>query len=1105
LTGVTSLSEAEKILNEHGIKTNTTLDYRNERLKELKEKYPEQMKGINNVKDADAKLGEVIQKTNADFAIRAKLLENEVRMEYNNVMAKNAIADKIALENKLKNASKTDFYVESLDGMKNLGSDADEIKKQIAFKEKVVQGSILLNDKMALSSAELTKKLHYEYKKQVQDIVTAGQSGNAAAKKASKEREKDKVESEEVLGLISAASNLKQQEKTKENLMIIASLEYEAELVKIKDLKVSQEKKQQLVTKAQNKLNEELSKIDREWTEKEEKEAEGRRKSFSKGINDVILGIEKEKAKKALEFLKKEYEEKQKLDKEYSEDAKDALDLKYKYEDKMMLLNKIAQAKSEGEITKIIKQAEEERIKLRLATAFKELTELNMRTNLIKNAYGEESIEYKKSRALLIEKQKEYHEASIEAAEFATDKQIEEIKRLEGAAKKSLEGHIKNIQEWYANLTKEQRDFVDMGMSLFSDFLDKQANQIDEKIEATTSLYEKARLETQKNWLNVGQDALSTLDSLLNGNVVATIFGTFKTLSGAVDNWLMNNAREERARLEDEVKLLKKAGEEFMDKTKNYFSEEDLTSIKDLYSSILGSLEMPPIRLNIEGITSFDDIIKQETAIADGIRKNYDTAVEGIRKNYDTEAEGIRKNYDTAVERENEFYNLKKNNIQNAYNAEIEKINAVYALKEQQEGEYYDAQTLSILQSQSSQLLALITNEDSKTSIVAEYASKRAEIEKQFAYAYTEINDGMSQNEIDAIYAARAARDAALGSLQKWYSTELEYIVGAEGQKRKEYSATELIQQGVEDRLDALKNEMRLKEIQRNKNKNEELLTADKSLKLDLEKAEKDFKEKILTLEKDFKEKILTLEKELNDKIVALGLERDAKLKESFEILTNSMAEGYKKIMDEALAAFNAGKITAEQYNEVVARLNQVKNMIDQINANPLILPDFKLDFTIPNIPLGFADGTERIVGNGYPDGIDTVVARVNKGERIVPTGQNNALKAKFGRDISNDELLKHVLTMEHPFESMKKAALKVPILTLSEQTLEKSSKEYLLNMNIAALQNEIASMKNEMSGMRKDFKALPIENFSFDEKGFSRAVTTGNATTKYIQSKHRK
>lgn len=54
-----------------------------------------------------------------------------------------------------------------------------------------------------------------------------------------------------------------------------------------------------------------------------------------------------------------------------------------------------------------------------------------------------------------------------------------------------------------------------------------------------------------------------------------------------------------------------------------------------------------------------------------------------------------------------------------------------------------------------------------------------------------------------------------------------------------------------------------------------------------------------------------------------------------------------------------------------------------------------------------YALGTEYVEGFGYPDGVDTVPAFVNKGERIIPTELNNLLG---GRSLSNEELVQRQL-----------------------------------------------------------------------------------------------
>jgi len=81
LKGVTDLSTAEDILNKNKHKTNSTLDFRNEKLDALKKKYPEQLKGIDTLAEAESKLAGVVRLTNRDFAILTATMENNVRMQ----------------------------------------------------------------------------------------------------------------------------------------------------------------------------------------------------------------------------------------------------------------------------------------------------------------------------------------------------------------------------------------------------------------------------------------------------------------------------------------------------------------------------------------------------------------------------------------------------------------------------------------------------------------------------------------------------------------------------------------------------------------------------------------------------------------------------------------------------------------------------------------------------------------------------------------------------------------------------------------------------------------------------------------------------------------
>ena len=57
------------------------MEYRRIKFEQLKAQFPEQLKGIDNLAEAERKLGIVISKTNADYAVRRQLIINEIKQQ----------------------------------------------------------------------------------------------------------------------------------------------------------------------------------------------------------------------------------------------------------------------------------------------------------------------------------------------------------------------------------------------------------------------------------------------------------------------------------------------------------------------------------------------------------------------------------------------------------------------------------------------------------------------------------------------------------------------------------------------------------------------------------------------------------------------------------------------------------------------------------------------------------------------------------------------------------------------------------------------------------------------------------------------------------------
>lgn len=179
-------------LSKSVLNTNLQEEERIKNLSIMKQKFPDQMKGINSLADAEAKLGMVIRLTNQDFVTRAKLLENEVKIKYNNELANKAIKEQILLENQLANAStnKTYMVTGTAGYVQTYDSEAEKIQKLIDKKKSLVISTQKSNESLAQYSETLTKKVNYDYDIQLKKAVEVDNKKVASNKKANDTTEK---------------------------------------------------------------------------------------------------------------------------------------------------------------------------------------------------------------------------------------------------------------------------------------------------------------------------------------------------------------------------------------------------------------------------------------------------------------------------------------------------------------------------------------------------------------------------------------------------------------------------------------------------------------------------------------------------------------------------------------------------------------------------------------------------------------------------------------------------------------------------------------------------------------------------------------------------
>jgi len=820
---------------------NNPLEDRKTALDELIKLYPDNLKGITDLKTAEKKLSGVIRSTNADFVVRAKLLENEVRLSQNNAAATNAIKEKIKLEKELLDASTR--RVTMVTGTAGIAhtykSEAENIQNLIIAKDKQVQGFLKGNAALAKSSEELLSKLKFQTKEEVEGnkevtISTAAELTKRAdvEKETTEDRSAAEVKANEAL--IAKLDDIWEEniEDDLERNEVRLLRKFEAEEEAIENSVAAESVKTELLKALREKLIEDIEELDADEEDRKKKDRETQTKlikEWNKKVTDWTFEHKKEELEELIDAENKNNERRWAL-----------------------------------------------------------------REQLLELIYDKELEE--------IEKWKVDQLAATELTEAQRSDIITEANNRQIAAKKVLNKGLNNLEgdkleATRVTLAKEEelrQKSVDAAITIFKKLSSVVSDEMDDVEKAVT-------------------DGLMTFTkSLAKGDYIAALFSI---MTGVID---VANAKwkEQIAEIEREIERLESRNEARWDKQTDRlaFLNSSLGQLDKLY----GELAFPEL--------DFDAELENQLANITQIWDSFDPQKRGTALPYfdlineETKyAELVLANYETKLAAENNFFNQAISNIQALFDKDMLLNNQAF-----------DAETLAVKENLSQQLLALITNEDSKLSVTAEYAGKRSSIMKTFALADVQITEGMDQSQVDAINASIEARAKALSTLENWYNTELDFIVNSEGQKRKEYSETERLRKEADERIAdlALNNQVRQIDLEKTKN-------------ADIEAENKRH----------------------TDEVTRLGVEKDNALAASFDRLKDLMIVGYEAIRDAAFAAYTQGVITAEKLNEIYATLSQISDLNPQIN-----IPERDLPILPPPPPL-HTNGPRMADGGMIPYG----------------------------------------------------------------------------------------------------------------------------------------
>ena len=929
---------------------------------------------------------------------------------------------------------------------------------------------------------ESNKKRVDTTKKADAEILTNTQLNNkkieGEAKASGEKQAKEKIDSAKTLALIQQKAANDSLEETRKTEQKSLELERDIAIQRINDSKASETKKQIEIQKIKEKYFVESSKL----TDKYDNEEEKKRKAILKWLEKLRTdSLERE-----LKAKEKYAEEGKKLDEKIAKDEYQLMLDQVELADKVRLLNKIAQAKNAEEIIKIKKDEQDKILKGTVEYYSKVLFQENNNLQKIKLQYGEQSNEYKKQKEVQLKAEKDYTKAQGQLIDEQTKKEEDAL------AKKK----------------RNQKLAMDIMLEVANNVFGLIGNALDKSLNSTTDLVKQAQIKNQQQALELAKQGLSAVASLASGDIPGAIMKGIGLVFNGLDLIINGSKRKAEAAILQARQVLKTYLEFIQSDIDEFIAS--LETVKVLYGDIAGKGASFVVQSNLDKILSdllgFRNLMDGQEGnkitfdvqlgsgfsttkasmldLFDAAARNAKDAGFSITDLINAEVkrgQKIAENAEKARSLEEANYQKIIANINSAYDLDVQKINAKYDLLSQKAAQAYNAETLAITAAGTAQLEALITNETSLASVRAEFAAKRLEVEKAFPLAATAITEGMSQAQIDAINDSIDARDAALAKIQTAYNAELATIVNAEGQKRKEYSATEKIQQTIQAGLDAAALKFQGEEIQRAKDKALAIEAAEKTKNTNLQTAETDHKAAM---------------KKINDDYTLA-------IAESYKLLT-ALLKAQQKEIEDALA--NSAQKGTEEYKKLEEQLYRVKAALEAISGKTVNIPIVTTPTVDPNAPAfpvtippivipplnigfgGFAKGTERLPNMNGIVGTDTQLIRADIDERIMPKKINNQLRSHFGKDISNEDLARI---------AMVKSQTQMPnfinySLASTGNVRELISREMKVQVNMQ-MENISKSIEKSTKGIVGALQDMPETSFKHDATGLHRVRKTRN------------
>jgi hypothetical protein len=683
----------------------------------------------------------------------------------------------------------------------------------------------------------------------------------------------------------------------------------------------------------------------------------------------------------------------------------------------------------------------------------------------------------------------------------------------------------------------ELKKYINAINAITSELFSIFEKNIKKNAEDAVTEVDKATVKMQESWLELGKTAIGALNDLASGNYFGAAIKGIKVVFGAIDNIIRKSSNLSFAALEDLRASLKISGEAFLDFANSFVDSIDTSSIDEVYKSLSKLAELPTFRIDNGVDDTFDRRINQEIKIGEEINANYETAIDAENKLHDTKVANINKSheeeatlanarYNNAVDSINKIYSQEIQNINIIYDLETGRIKGIYDLKSQQRKEAFNAESIGIQAGVNAELFGFIQNNDAKLALTSDYEGRKAGIISTFAAQIIPITEGMTTAEIAGINAAIAARDAALGSLEEWHTAEITFFLSNNKLRADSYTATEaIIQKGKDDTYN-LGLKFAAQEIKDNalrdtafeialQVKNDGIIAAEIVKNADLAVQATLLSNALQSIE-IIKNKALESEaKRFNDAILKLGVDRDALLALSFTILKDLVNKGYDDMIAKAQAAYDAGKITFDQFNELSGKLANLQTQVNGFefselgrflfgvgNAPAITIPKIELDAEVlrllanlPSFDVGTDNTSFASSGSVSLDSNGGYLAKLHKNEAILNSNEMDTLtKANNGVRPTRADIIGKFTAHSIP-----------PVMNIAPyQNITKTMNNHSPYVIEKKAENS-NRLHKELVGMRKDLRSLKQESFhvNMNEAGFSKYLLTKGSKINKLNSKY--